>query len=647
MLDNKLARPRKRTSLPTRLALSTALATVAFAYGGRAAYAGACLPNGPPGTYLCSVGADPFKVDLNQNISGAPLTVTTTSGFGIDTSYRGGYALKLEGLGGGLSFTDGNSSAITGATRGIQSQGLGAGTMTLTTTGQLTGKSSDGMLAQKLGAGDLTISTAGVSGFSNGVVAFAENGVLNVSSTGTVTGTSFSGISATNNNGGDLTVSAADVSGRSTGIKTQHYGSGSTSITATGTVTVTGPAGDGIFARNGNTANPDGTDMTVLAANVTGTDDGIDVRNYGSGAVNIITTGTVRGTGNNGIYVNNKGAGLTSVTVSGLVQGGPGVYPATGSGISTVTGAGKSSIITLNAGGVVGNYYGDAISNDAGNSTTTINSGAQVFGKFSMGGGSDSVTFNGGDFTLVSQIDGGAGVDALTFRNANGGFNAANILNVENVTIGSGATMSFLNNPLNADLTIASGGRLTVTTVNGDVTVEAGGTLAPGTSPGLTSIIGNLDLGLGSITNLELGGLTAITQYDRLDVSDDPGTGGTLEGIATLTAGAIFDIDFFGAFTAGLGDVFDVLVADTISVTDFGTLVFDFTNAALGSGFAWDASIVTFDGTREALRLTVVEEQVAQLPEPSAMALFATNLLGIFGLGRARGQTWWRRRSAS
>lgn len=106
-------------------------------------------------------------------------------------------------------------------------------------------------------------------------------------------------------------------------------------------------------------------------------------------------------------------------------------------------------------------------------------------------------------------------------------------------------------------MTVEAGGTLGGTaTINGDVAVSGGGTLGPGTSPGLLSVVGNLDLGVSSTTLLELGGLTAGTEYDQVDVSDDLGTG-TVEGIATLAAGAIFDIELLSAFTVSLGDTFD------------------------------------------------------------------------------------------
>ena len=104
--------------------------------------------------------------------------------------------------------------------------------------------------------------------------------------------------------------------------------------------------------------------------------------------------------------------------------------------------------------------------------------------------------------------------------------------------------------------------------------------------------------------------------------------------------GATFGVNFFGVFTAGLGDSFDILVADDI-IGDVNTLNFDFTNAL--RGLAWSTSIVD-NGGRDVLRLTVDvlgltaqgDGETIALPEPSGIALFVGALLGLIGLGRRR-----------
>ena len=521
---------KRHPGFRARLALSTALATIAFGYGSRGAYAGACA--GGPNTYTCTGVAG---ADVTQTLSGAPLTVTTASAFGITTA--GGNGLSLTGTG-GLTFTDTYSSAITGAARGINAVNNTSGALSLTTTGQVTGNTNVGMVVRGY---------AGTTG---------------------------------------ITVSTNGVTGSSRGIDARHYGAGAVSITTTGQVTGTGSVG--MYARNVS-----GGDLTVSAVNVSGFSYGLDAFKNASGTL--------------------------SVTVSGVVTGG------TGAGLRARTGGGGTSVITLNSGADVSSSSAPAIVGNGSNSTLLVNAGANVTGDIQLGGGTDDITFNGGTFSAVTSFDGGTGADSLTFTSVTGTVAGATVLNMENLTVGSSGNIS-LSGTLNTDtVTVNSGGTLGgIATINADVTVN-GGTLSAGNSPGQLDIVGNLDLGAASTTLVELEGLTAGSQYDQIDVS-----GGT----ATLTAGATFDIDFFGIFTAGLGDIFDILVADDI-VGIINTLNFDFSGATLGAGLIWDTSIVTVD-TREALRLTVLESEADALPEPSALALLGTILFGLFGYSRAR-----------
>lgn len=168
-------------------------------------------------------------------------------------------------------------------------------------------------------------------------------------------------------------------------------------------------------------------------------------------------------------------------------------------------------------------------------------------------------------------------------------------------------------------------------TIRSALTV-AGGTVGPGNSPGLLTIFGDADFMAGSTLAFELGGLLFGTGYDRIDVADD-GSTAPVEGTATIAAGTQFDIDFFGGFTAGLGDEFDVLVADEIEGALLSMMLFDFTGATLGTGLTWDFNIVDFGGGREALRLSVASTETGEIPAPPMAALF---VLCLAGLGYAR-----------
>ncbi|HEX4824477.1 MAG TPA: hypothetical protein VFV19_09195 [Candidatus Polarisedimenticolaceae bacterium] len=85
-------------------------------------------------------------------------------------------------------------------------------------------------------------------------------------------------------------------------------------------------------------------------------------------------------------------------------------------------------------------------------------------------------------------------------------------------------------------------------TFNGTLT-NAGGAIAPGFSPGTITIAGSLVQTSGSYA-VELGGLTAGTQYDRLDVT-------SFTGDASL--GGTLDVTAIGGFTPSLGDAFTVM----------------------------------------------------------------------------------------
>ena len=117
-----------------------------------------------------------------------------------------------------------------------------------------------------------------------------------------------SGIFALNIGSGALSITANTTGGVSFGIFAKTTGTGALSITTKGTTT--SGQFDGIHAFLSNTASTG--DLTINAATTTGGGDGIDARNYGSGALSITTTGTTTGTNYDGIYANNSSAGTLS-----------------------------------------------------------------------------------------------------------------------------------------------------------------------------------------------------------------------------------------------------------------------------------------------------------------------------------------------
>jgi hypothetical protein len=235
----------------------------------------------------------------------------------------------------------------------------------------------------------------------------------------------------------------------------------------------------------------------------------------------------------------------------------------------------------------------DVVVNDETDSTLTVNAGATVVGSISLGNGVDDVTFNGGDFSGVTSVDGGSGADSLTFTNGVAAVQGSQVQNIETLVVGTGAHVSLSGTVDATTLSVEAGGLLGGSaTVTADITVEAGGTVGAGNSPGILEVMGDINYASGSTLEVELRGLAVRSGYDRVDVTDD-GTTAAIEGTATISVGALIEINFLAGFSGGLGNSFDVLVADNFDAR-LSTMSFDFSGAVLGAGLLWDYGFVDF-----------------------------------------------------
>ena len=392
------------------------------------------------GDFVCS-GANQIGIEQSLGATdGTPLRVTLNSETLVQTG-GAAFTLTQSGGAGGIEFTQSaNGKAVTGVTSGIRATNKDGGAISISVNGAVTGGSEYGIRAENDASGaGIAITVATVTGGSAAIMASASgSGAVSVNATGAVNGTSGKGIDARTGNG-RLMVAAATATGRDAGIKAAASGSGSVSISASGEVKGTGANGSGIDA------SASGGNVTVSAATVTGGATGIRVRASGSGSVSISASGTVKGTASDGIFVDHDGAGATTITVTTAVTGG------TGNNFAAIrTDAQSNSTVTidLNSGASVGATTGtsNAIMGGGGSAAVTVNTGAAVNGKIRLGGGADTLTFAGGTFSNVAEMDGGAGNDTLTFSGGSGSLHGTvqseGLKGWETVVVGSGADLS-------------------------------------------------------------------------------------------------------------------------------------------------------------------------------------------------------------
>ena len=141
----------------------------------------------------------------------------------------------------------------------------------------------------------------------------------------------------------------------------------------------------------------------------------------------------------------------------------------------------------------------------------------------------------------------------------------------------------------------------------GDFFLE--GDLRPGDSPGLLDFDGNVTFGGLNTLEIEIGGLTRVTEYDAVDVSGTLTLGGTLDVV-------LFDLGG-GLFNPQLGDSFNIL--------DAGSIIGSFAGINLPSlqgNLLWDASLLESDGS------------LSVIPLPPAMWLLLSALVGMVAVGR-------------
>lgn len=336
---------------------------------------------------------------------------------------------------------------------GIVIENEGTGATSITASGPISAQGSEGIYVfNDTNAGDVTIDVGAVQGVFEGIqVANAGSGDVVINAAGLVQGDESHGILVDQGAAaGDVTITTGEVRGGTDGILVQQEGTGSTTITANGVVI--GAGEDGIRVEGGAT----GQNVVVTTQEVRGATDGIDVTNGGTGETLINATGPASGVGSNGIEVLNFNQSTNLTVLAGDTRGGENGISAQNEGTGftrvvssgtavgldeagiAITGGFQNTAISLDAASVTGATQGILVSNQ-GTGPTSISASGPVTGQSGAGiSAFNDVTAT--DLTIDAvRVSGSTGI---TVNNAGSGETRVTATGLVTGTTGTGVQVA-------------------------------------------------------------------------------------------------------------------------------------------------------------------------------------------------------------
>ncbi len=377
------------------------------------------------------------------------------------------------------------------------------------------------------------------------------------------------------------------------------FGAGRTTVNLNGgTLSLFGVKKNAPLA--GSTFNFNGGTLKAVATNNT------DFVNWGANMTAVIKSGGAIIDSNSFDITIDKAlthdSGLGTTLDGGLTKNGAGTLIL--SGASTYTGGTTVNLGILQA-GVATNAFGSnsavSLANVAGVSLN-LNSFSNTIGSLAGGGttggnvtlGTATLT-TGGDNTSTSfggvisgtgaVIKNGTGTQTFTGTNLTSG--------TLTINGGAGVIGTAAGGSWTGSVIANSGGTLKGRgTIGGNVTINSGATYAPGNSPGIQSILGNLTLASGARTEIEIDGATAGNGagfHDQINVT----------GTVTIQGGTIAPMTLFSGSSGFLPSVGQAFTAITgASVTG------QFSSIDNTGNPAWVSFIPEYTGTKVILRTT-------------------------------------------
>ncbi len=504
------------------------------------------------GTAALNLSGGTLRLNAADFTSFVPATLTGTTT--IDTNgHNGGIYGPLTGSGG---FTKTGSGVLTVTNANSYAGGttVNAGTLIVNTASDL----GNGIVTVNTGA---ALAAATHLEFHTDVTADGADAVI----------TSPNHFEVGSAGDGSLTLANGALVGSGTTTTLAYYG------TDTGTVSITG-TGSTLYAQSSLRVGYGGAGTLTVGSGGTANADHLVLgsQSGSSGTINLNTGGTLIVGGAGGISVGD-GSGTFNLAGGTLKVGGD----------DRVASAPASNAIDVTA---LPDVFATVI---AANTPQAGDTGLTTSVAMNLSNAS-TIDTNGSAATLAGVLAGtgsltktGAGTLTLTGANT---YSGGTTIGAGTVIIGNSSGSAFGT----GDVTVSSGATLAGTgAFTGSLTIASGGTLAPGNSPGLLSLDGDLTL-LG-ILEMELGGSASRgTDYDALDVGGELTLGGTLQ------------ISFYGDYLPGSATSWDLFDATSLSST------FAAYSLPTVSGYTWDTSAL---GTTGVLSLTA-----SAVPEPSTYA---------------------------
>lgn len=256
------------------------------------------------------------------------------------------------------------------------------------------------------------------------------------------------------------------------------------------------------------------------------------------------------------------GAGTFTIATENYTNTGPTII---NGGVillnDSLAGLGNSSTVTVDTGAT---FQMDAI-NDTIGALAGSGTVSRTTGNLTLAAASGDTTFDGqitGTGTLTKS---GGAIQRLSGANSFG-----------DVTVSGGSLI--LNGANTTGAVAVNSGTLGGNgSVTGSIAVNSGGHLAPGESAGKLTAAG-ATFAAGSFFDIELGGLTPITEHDQF----------ALTGGATIDGGTLA-LSLINGFMPSLGNSFEILTA-TGGVMKNVDFTIDATNAPAPDGTAWQVN---------------------------------------------------------